>query len=379
MNSLRHICIVSDNYPTREDPVSPFVAQLAEAIVKLGVAVTIIAPQSYVKVKIGGAPAHPQRRCIEYDNARLTIFQPYCLSFSGYTPKLNEWSRRRAVEKCFERLESKPDVCYGHFWHSGYYIYRKAKKYNLPLFVATGESVISFSANTDIKKKFCDYVKGVICVSTKNKIESIDKGLTNTDKCIVVPNAINNKVFRLLDKPECRKSLGVNEDDFVVAFVGWFSERKGSLRVAEAINKLKIDNIKSMFIGSGPVEFEPQCENIIFKGRLSHEDIPRYLNAADVFVLPTQNEGCCNAIVEAMACGLPVISSKLPFNFDILDEDNSVMVDPQDVDEIAHAIHQLFDDKVEVKRLSQNATQTSKSLEINNRAKTIMDFIQSKM
>jgi hypothetical protein len=79
----------------------------------------------------------------------------------------------------------------------------------------------------------------------------------------------------------------------------------------------------------------------LFKGRLPHALVPEYLSCSDVFVLPTLAEGCSNAIVEAMACGLPIISSNLPFNTDILDESNAILIDPMKVEEIAKAIQVL--------------------------------------
>ncbi len=66
--------------------------------------------------------------------------------------------------------------------------------------------------------------------------------------------------------------------------------------------------------------------------------IPNYICASDVFVLPTTAEGCCNAIIEAMGCGLPIVSSDRAFNYDILNEENSILVDPESVDEIDNAI-----------------------------------------
>ena len=373
--NTKHICIVCDNYPTEKDPTFPFVAQLAEAIVKSGIDVTVIAPQNLLKYILGGNKKHPKFRTKIIDNNQLTILQPCCISFSNYTQRLNFISRHRAIEKCFERLKNKPDVCYGHFWHSGYFLYNKAKKYNIPLFVATGESVINFKADDNNKKLFCEYVNGVICVSTKNKVESIEKGLTTHEKCIVIPNAIDNNLFKKLDTKSCREALGIQEDDFVVAFVGWFSERKGSLRVSDAIEKLDNNNIKSIFIGSGTTEFEPQCKNIIFKGRVPHGEIPKYLNAADVFVLPTLKEGCCNAVIEAMACGLPIISSDLDFNYDVLNSENSIMVNPNSVEEIAKAIMILYVDYKKREKYASGAIESSKELNIHTRAKRIIEFI----
>lgn len=375
MRDIKHLCIVADNYPTPTDPTFPFVAQLAEAIVKSGLDVTVIAPQSAMKCLEGNKFRHPKHRIVQYGENTLSILQPFCISFGNHTPRINFWSRKRAIERCFEKLCNKPDACYGHFWHSGYFIYKKAQKYNLPLFIATGESVIHFVADTADKKDFCEYVKGVICVSTKNKEESIEKNLTSEEKCIVIPNAIDNQIFRPLDKQECRAVLDIKDDDFVVAFVGWFSERKGSVRVSDAIKKLNNDKIKSLFIGTGSAAFAPQCDNIIFNGRVSHADIPRYLNAADVFVLPTLNEGCCNAIVEAMACGLPIISSDLSFNYDVLNAENSILVDPNNVDAIAEAISKIYENATLKQSLAQGALNTASTLTIDYRVERIISFM----
>ena len=88
---------------------------------------------------------------------------------------------------------------------------------------------------------------------------------------------------------------------------------------------------------------------------MPHEEVPLYLNAADVFVLPTLHEGCCNAVVEAMACGLPVISSDLPFNWDVLNKGNSIMVNPNSINEIRDAIVEMRDNNVKRMQLSQGA------------------------
>ena len=87
-----------------------------------------------------------------------------------------------------------------------------------------------------------------------------------------------------------------------------------------------------------------------------------YLNAADFFILPTLAEGCCNAIIEAIACGLPVISSDLPFNRDILDESNSILVDPTDITSIQEAIVRLYENIDLRKQLSYGSIQKAKSL-----------------
>lgn len=98
-----------------------------------------------------------------------------------------------------------------------------------------------------------------------------------------------------------------------------------------------------------------------------------------MFCLPTLNEGCSNAIVEAIACGLPIISSNLPFNDDILDSSNALLVNPESVDDIASAIKQLMDNSDLRQKLAEGFKEKAKSLRIEFRAKKIIEFINRQM
>ena len=350
-----------------------FVKQLVDAIADKGNECHVVAPYNvfhYKKIVRG----------IEkyfIGNSEVIVHRPYYLSFSSV--KGSKWlahiTRKNALRKAEKQLPAGMDVVYCHFWNSGYDGYQYAKTKGIPLFVATGESDIKsfFSPPADMED-FKDYVNGVICVSSKNRDESIKLGLTNKEKCGVFPNAVNSDLFHKQDKVLCRKQLGLPLDSYIVAFVGWFKERKGPLRVAEAIDR--VGNVNSLFIGKG--EQVPQCNGILFKGALPHEKVPFYLGAADCFVLPTLHEGCCNAVVEAMACGLPIISSNLSFNWDVLDDTNSIMVDPNSVCEIADAIRILRDDLQLRNRLSEGALRKAAELTIDQRAEKILEFMKSR-
>lgn len=370
-----NILILSPNYPTEKRDLFPFVKQLVDEWARQGHKCWVLCPFSITREK----SFHKQKEIISSSNhGSVTILRPNYFTLSRYLLKFGQWQERKAFKRGLKWLPDNIDVVYGHFWDRFPTAYPYALGKNIPLFIGSGESEIMRLYKTyDQDKENLKYVKGVICVSTKNKDESVSLNLTKPDKCIVVPNAVDNNLFRKLDRVECRARLGLPQDIFIVAFVGWFNERKGSKRVADAIKRIKENNVFSVFIGTG--NEDPQCPNILFKGRLLHEEIPIYLNAADVFVLPTLHEGCCNAVVEAMACGLPVISSNRSFNWDVLDDSNSIMIDPESIDEIASAIVTLRDNVKMREDLASGSIEKAKSLTIEKRAKTIIDFMLSKI
>ena len=379
------ICFFTPAYPGKHNTSEfAFVKQLVDAIANRGVECHVISPYNFF---------HYRKKTVTFEEyksgkGRVIVYRPYYFSFSHIRGLqwIKNASLNCAIQSAVAKLPLDIDAVYGHFWSSGYIGYKFAKKQNLPLFVATGESSIKdlYTKPKD-QKDFSDYVKGVICVSSKNRDESIRLGLTTLEKCEVFPNAVNTRLFYKRDKIECREILGIPQDAFVVVFVGWFIHRKGSARVAEALSRF--ENVKSIFIGrpasvksSMNVDSqEPQCEGILFKGEVPHEKIPQYLSAADCFVLPTLKEGCCNAVVEALSCGLPVISSNLPFNWDVLDESNSIMIDPLSIDEIARAISHLRDNKNMREQLSEGALKKAKQLTIDKRADGILDFIKARI
>jgi glycosyltransferase involved in cell wall biosynthesis len=87
-------------------------------------------------------------------------------------------------------------------------------------------------------------------------------------------------------------------------------------------------------------------------------------------------EGCSNSIIEAMACGLPIISSDLPFNHDILNENNAILVDPNNVEQIADTINLLKNNEVLRIKLAEGALASAKELTIGKRAARIVAFIK---
>lgn len=371
------ILIVAYNYPSKFCSADfVFVKMLVDEFAKQGHECVVVAPHSVTHHKclhFGIEEYFVGKNAVRV--VRPNYFSTSSLTIGKYY--ISNVLHKFAVRRALRHLKFNPDVVYCHFWKQGIEAFPFAKQHNLSLFVASGECEIFEDNRKGQLQDFCNYVNGVVCVSTKNKEESVGLKLTSPEKCIVVPNSIDNTLFRKLDKDTCRKKLGLSLDKMIIAFVGWFVDRKGSLRVSQALDEIPEKDVYSLFIGSGPEE--PTNENILFKGKVNHDDVPLYLNAADAFVLPTLQEGCCNAVVEAMACGLPIISSDLPFNWDVLNRDNSIMVDPLNVEEIKQAIIKLRDNIKLRESMSVAALNMAKELTIQERAAKILSFMQSRM
>lgn len=377
------ICVVSTTYPNEDGIGNTFVEQLVNAMTRLGHQCVVISPLNTFGNNRSSIYKEHEIKDLG-DNLTVEVFRPrvWNRNIPIVPISTNMYFAQRAIERTIKKHKLVFDLIYCHFFASGILAWHYASSNNIPLFVATGESKVklfpqkpclSFSL-----KKFKQYVRGVICVSTKNMDECVSLGYADRDKCKVFPNGANLQLFRPLDKKACRKQIGLESDMFLSVTVGEFSDRKGQNRIIKAIDSLSDTKIKACFIGKGE---QPVADRdyVFYKGPVKHDELPVYLNAADVFVLPTLREGCCNAIVEALACGLPVISSDRSFNYDILDSANSVLVNPEDVNQISNAIKLLKEDERKRSALSEGALEKAKSLSINQRASNILRFIEDRI
>ena len=110
-------------------------------------------------------------------------------------------------------------------------------------------------------------------------------------------------------------------------------ERKGIRFLIEAIGRLKNDPVELILVGDGNQEEELKelakglgvSDRVVFKGYVNHDSIGEIYRNSDLFVLPSQNEGMSNALLEAMASGLPVIVTDTGGTSELLDG-NGVVV-----------------------------------------------------
>lgn len=374
------------DYPSEGHAVFVFVEQLVNQLIANGIEIIVVAPQSLSHMLIHKQPIRPRKDyAVSSTGVKYKVYRPFCFSVGDKIPALSRafdslWTK--SVENIVRK--EKPDVLYAHFWTRAVLMDGIARKYHKPLFVACGEgdnaledmmAVMSAERKSELAKS----VTGVISVSSENKRKCLKYGLCKDENIVVLPNAADTNTFRYDKSLSIRGKLGLSDDDFVISFCGAFIKRKGSKRLSDAITSLNDPSIKSIFIGKSfeGEDESPTCNGIVFKGSLDHQNLPQYLNSSDIFVLPTQKEGCCNAIVEALACGLPVISSDGAFNDDILDNNNSIRINPDNTAEIAQAIKTLKENKELRDSMRNFLIETQFNYSLEARAKKIIAFIES--
>lgn len=372
-----HICFVVEGYPFKNDSSMPFVRELIHQLALNGIDCSVIAPQSITKMLKKHVPYRPTKWVDEIDKShRIIVYQPRYISFSNHFLGVEDALRVCAIRRAGRNLNKKKgiDALYCHFWHMGALACMAVP--DIPIYVACGESRISIMDRFDasVIRNLLERLLGVIYVGTKSYVEAKELGLQTNQPYIIAPNGYNASEFYKCDRRKCRRKLGFDESMFIVSFVGGFNKRKGADRLCAALKILnQEDAVHSIFIGKGTVTLD--CENIAFCGSVKHEEIVEYLNASDVFVLPTNAEGCCNAIIEALACGLPVISSNQIFNADILDDSCSITIDPMNIDGLVSAIRCIKKNEVLRTQLAEGALQKSKQLRIEDRARRIKAFL----
>lgn len=382
---MKTIMVITNKYPNTTDPnVCVFVQQLVWSIADLGYKCSVVVPMP-VNLKKEYIEFPEKKEEITDNGSRITIYYPKCVS-AGQAGNFMQKARVRfttdlftkAVDKVISGLKEKPDILYAHFiCPAGVAASKLGKKYHIPSFMAHGEATYSGDekyGNKTLAREL-DGLRGVIAVSGQNKSYCADAGIVSEEIIKVFPNGYRPERFHKKDKIEARKKFGLPENQFIVGFCGSFDQRKGILRLQEAVDSL--DNVYFACAGKG--KLKPDSSKCLWAKPVNNDDLAWFYSALDVFVLPTEHEGCCNAIVEAMACGCPIVSSDCSFNYEICDETNSILVDPDNVDEIKTAIFKLYENENLRIRLSEGSIVKAKTLTLNNRASNIMKFIESKI
>lgn len=190
----------------------------------------------------------------------------------------------------------------------------------------------------------------VLTESMKKEIELFGFNIRNIS---IISNGINLKEFDNLSKIDIRMELKIKENEKVIIFVGSLKVVKGIKYLIEAMNIIRKRGIevKLLLIGDGEQKKELEIlveklnlkENVDFIGRIDNKEIPKYMIASDILVLPSLSEGLPVVILEAMASGLPILATKVGGLHEIIENnENGFLVEPKNSEQIVEKILYLF-------------------------------------
>jgi glycosyltransferase involved in cell wall biosynthesis len=172
-------------------------------------------------------------------------------------------------------------------------------------------------------------------------------------KTRVVPNGIDCNVFQPLDRVQARNRLGIPLDRIVLLSVGALCERKGHHRIMQVLPRLISVHPNLLFVAVGGPGAEGDMgpslarlshelgldQYVRLVGARPHHEIAVWLAAADLFCLATSNEGMANVLVEALACGVPVVTTRVGGNAELVQDGvNGLLVSHGDTEALQGAV-----------------------------------------
>ena len=231
--------------------------------------------------------------------------------------------------------------------------------------------------------------------SKKIPIVAITNGLRDLyskdakGKILVAPDAVDIQQFQInRDKNEIRSELGFMTEKKIVVYTGHLYEWKGAHILAEAAKNLG-ENTEVVFVGGTDDDIETfrrkfsYIKNMRILGRKPHYEMPLYLRAADVLVIPNSAKEDISRLYtspmklfEYMASGTPIIASDLPSLREVLNERNSCFFEADNAQSLADAIKNLIGNADKLKSISAQMSRDIMSYSWNNRARSIIDFIK---
>jgi len=377
MKKIR-ILVLSHMYPKITDPVNGvFIHEQIKTLSKMGHQIKVISP---IPLTPRILQTNPRRRAYRQTPLfdlldGIPVYYPRYLRLPGqwfhgpscYTMYLGIYN---AVKKMIR--DFKPNILHTHTaTPDGYVGLILRNNIHLPFICSLRGSDINIYPYQDLltlrlTKKVISYANQLITVSNALKIEA-EKIAIPKREIQVIYNGCNIKKFTLNieSRITIRKQLNIPADHIILIFIGHLIIEKGIRELIESFIalSLKNQNLHLIIIGDGPEKYflaqrifqaklQKKCHLI---GQQLHDKIPDLLNASDILILPTYNEGLPNVIMEAMACSLPVITTRVGGIPEIVKNGKTgILINKKDALSLRGSILKLIQNKQERVKMGVN-------------------------
>ena len=351
-------------FPNRYYPqLGTFIKQSIDSIANQGVDVTVISPKPFV-LPFSGFPYHNFSKL-----PRIEQTEKYYLHYPRYiyaVPKkyfypLTGISYSRFVyEYAIKNIKPEPDMIHAHFsYPDGYGMMRLAKKWRVPLVISalgTIERKVAYEGSYTSRQiiEAMNFADKVLSVSEDLKLHIVNLGI-NEEKVHVVPNGVDTGKFKPAGKVHARNLLNLPQDKNIVLFVGALRKIKGVDYLIEAAKNFVNTNTDLFMVGRDDglkKNLEKRAHElkiadfIRFTGPVNHEEIPLWISASDILVLPSLSEGRPNVVLEALACEVPVVATDVGGIPELMvDGETGYLVPAKNPAELSRKINKLLEDK----------------------------------
>jgi glycosyltransferase involved in cell wall biosynthesis len=201
-------------------------------------------------------------------------------------------------------------------------------------------------------KRYLPYLNKILVSANKSQISFLkEKEPLIGEKAIFFPLLLDTEAFLPMDKLEARRILRLPKDHFILLFVGGLDPLKAPHILIQAFKIFKKQNPKSLLLLIGKGTLEKKLifiteklgleKDVLFLGKIPHNNLPNYYNASDVFVLPSYYEGISLVSLEALSCGIPiVVTSAIGASEFIKPGVEGFIVEEGDIESLAEALLQ---------------------------------------
>ncbi len=359
-----NILVFTSLWPNAEQPdFGVFVKHRVAAMSNLdGVSVRVVAPVPYFPRALRSrlfdglwperwlrAARIPDRETI----AGIDTFHPRHM----VTPKIGMslYGRWMAIgaEALVRRLRAEHpiDLIDAHYaYPDGYAAALLAGRLNVPVVItARGTDINLFSRMPLIRpliRTALIRADGVIAVSEALKRRMVEMGVC-ANKIKVIRNGVDREIFYPHDRTRMRRRLGLNPNCSVIITVGALVPHKGIDRLIDALALIRGVDSKLYVFGEGPqraalessIKKQGLADRVFLMGHHPQSELAEWYSAADLFCLASHREGCPNAVIEAMACGLPVVAADVSGVAELISKpDYGRLVSPHTVKNFASEI-----------------------------------------
>ncbi|MEA2308538.1 MAG: hypothetical protein QOI65_824 [Thermoleophilaceae bacterium] len=339
--------ILTDWYPSSEDPVlGTFVREKARAIARRH-DVVVMHPRPVARPRSGGlfsvSDEHEDGlRTLRVDYRRLA---PAPLSF---LPRL---LGARAALRGLERSGWKPDLVHAHGFPAAFLAVLLARRRDLPVIASENSTAFPRGEVRGWQRAMARLAFGgadLVCPASEDLGRHIARLGVRT-RIRPVPNVVDTSLFSPAPGEGGRPSGP--EAPARILLVALLDPKKGVDQLLRALGAVGPPRFMLRIAGDGPVRDQLEglrdelglADRVEFLGLRSKPEVAELMRRSDFLVLPSLWENLPNVLIEAMACGLPVVATRTGGVPEIVDQDAGLLVDPGDVEALRGAVERMLD------------------------------------